>query len=50
MVYPNGINGNWAGPSYHDGPVEEDLKFVEDLLVRLKADFCVDESRIYGTG
>jgi poly(3-hydroxybutyrate) depolymerase len=50
MVYPNGINGSWAGPSYHDGPVEEDLQFVSDLLVALRSNFCVDETRIYATG
>lgn len=51
MVYPNGIGGSWAGPSYHTGStVEEDVKFVEDVIEDLKRMVCVDESKLYATG
>ncbi|KAF2269716.1 carbohydrate esterase family 1 protein [Lojkania enalia] len=51
MVYPNGIDGSWAGPSYHTGStVDEDLQFVSDIIADLKSKVCVDEKRIYATG
>jgi poly(3-hydroxybutyrate) depolymerase len=51
MVYPNGIEGSWAGPSYHTGStVEEDVRFLEDLIEDLKGKTCVDETKIYATG
>jgi poly(3-hydroxybutyrate) depolymerase len=51
MVYPNGIDGSWAGPSYHNGStVAEDVQFVADIVQDVEAKFCVDESKIYGVG
>lgn len=50
MVYPDGADGNWAGPSYAKTPVPEDLQFVSDLLANVRSNFCVDDSRIYATG
>lgn len=51
MVYPNGIGGSWAGPSYHKGStVEEDVVFVTDLLADLEERVCVDVDRVYGVG
>jgi poly(3-hydroxybutyrate) depolymerase len=51
MVYPNGLDGSWAGPSYHNSStVVEDLQFVKDVVADLKGNVCVDEKRIYATG
>lgn len=51
MVYPNGIGGSWAGPTYHnDSTVDEDVKFVEDIVEDVKGRLCVDEERLYATG
>ncbi|GAP85252.1 putative carbohydrate esterase family 1 protein [Rosellinia necatrix] len=50
MVYPNGVGGAWAGASYSELPIDEDLQFVTDLLAELRGEYCVDDSRIYATG
>ena len=51
MVYPNGIDGSWAGPTYHNGStVAEDVQFVANIVQDVEDKFCVDESRIYGVG
>ncbi|KAF9024551.1 carbohydrate esterase family 1 protein [Hymenopellis radicata] len=50
MVYPNGIGGAWAGPSYATTTVEQDLQFVWDVLAAVRASYCVDSARIYATG
>ncbi|KAI0111223.1 carbohydrate esterase family 1 protein [Nemania sp. FL0031] len=50
VVYPNGVGGAWAGANYSQVSVAEDLQFVDDLLAELRADYCVDDSRIYATG
>ncbi|KAF2870015.1 carbohydrate esterase family 1 protein [Massariosphaeria phaeospora] len=51
MIYPNGIDGSWAGPTYHTGSsIAEDIQFVADVLADAKSKFCVDDTRIYATG
>ena len=51
MIYPNGIGGSWAGPSYHTGStVEEDVQFVSDVVADVKSRFCVAEDRIFAAG
>lgn len=51
MVYPNGIEGSWAGPSYHNGStVGEDVKFIEDVIADVTAKLCVDDGKIYAAG
>jgi poly(3-hydroxybutyrate) depolymerase len=51
MIYPNGIGGSWAGPTYHAGStVVEDIKFVQDIINDIKGLFCVDEGKIFGAG
>lgn len=51
MVYPNGIDYSWAGPTYHNGSsVAEDVQFVKDVIEDVKGEFCVDEARIFGAG
>ena len=42
--------GAWAGANYSQVSVEEDLQFVSDLLDEIRAEYCVDDSRIYATG
>ena len=51
MVYPNGVEGSWAGPTYHTATtVEEDVQFVSDVLEDVKGRFCVDGERVFGVG
>lgn len=50
MVYPDGVNKNWAGASYSAVSIEEDLQFVHDLLTKIRQDYCVDSARMYATG
>jgi len=50
MVYPDGVDGSWAGANYSAVTVDEDLQFVSDLLDALRSEYCVDDSRIYATG
>lgn len=51
MVYPNGLGGSWAGPSYHNrSTVQEDILFVRDVIEDMKGKFCIDENRIFATG
>jgi poly(3-hydroxybutyrate) depolymerase len=45
MIYPDGLRGSWAAPSYHkdkDSTVAEDVQFVSD---HVKGELCVDEER-----
>ncbi|CAO2647584.1 Nn.00g085060.m01.CDS01 [Neocucurbitaria sp. VM-36] len=51
MIYPNGVGGSWAGPTYHTGSsVQEDVQFVADLIDDVKGRFCVDDQKVYGVG
>jgi len=50
MVYPDGVDGAWAGANYSSVSVDEDLQFISDLLDALRDSYCVDDSRIYATG
>lgn len=50
FVYPNGVGGTWAGPSYAKASIPQDLQFVSDLIVDLKDNFSIDDSRVYATG
>jgi poly(3-hydroxybutyrate) depolymerase len=51
MIYPNGVGGSWAGPTYHSGStVAEDVQFVQDIINDVKGSFCVDERKIFGVG
>ncbi|KFY68825.1 hypothetical protein V496_00780 [Pseudogymnoascus sp. VKM F-4515 (FW-2607)] len=49
VVWPNGYKGFWEGPSYAD-PKISDKKFTSALITQLRADFCVDDTRIYAAG
>lgn len=49
LVYPNGYDGHWQGPSYAIAGVD-DLQFTSDLLAHLEAEYCVDEQRVYASG
>ncbi|KAH7127230.1 Alpha/Beta hydrolase protein [Dendryphion nanum] len=51
MVYPNGIDGSWAGPTYHKGTaVDEDIQFVSDVVADVKSKLCVAEDRVFAVG
>ena len=51
IVYPNGLGGSWAGPTYHtSSTVQEDIQFVADLVADIKTQVCVDENKIYAAG
>jgi poly(3-hydroxybutyrate) depolymerase len=51
MVYPNGVKGSWAGPTYHTGStIQDDVRFVADVIADLKSMFCVDEKKLFGVG
>lgn len=51
MVYPNGVGGSWAGPTYHTGStVAQDVQFVKDVIDAVRANFCVGESRMFAAG
>jgi poly(3-hydroxybutyrate) depolymerase len=53
MIYPNSLDGSWAGPSYHrneSSTVQEDVQFVADVIADVKGRFCVDEERVFGVG
>lgn len=51
MIYPNGVGGSWAGPTYHTGSsVQDDVQFVADVIGDVKSKFCVDERRVFGVG
>ncbi|KAH8896769.1 alpha/beta-hydrolase, partial [Thozetella sp. PMI_491] len=49
VVYPQGVNNAWEGPSYAD-PTVDDLAFVDDLLTRFRNNYCIDNTRIYASG
>lgn len=50
MVYPDGEGGSWAGANYSKVSVKEDLQFVDDMVTSIRANYCVDDNRIYATG
>lgn len=50
MVYPDGVDGSWAGANYSTTTVAEDLQFVHDLLADVRTRYCVDSARMYATG
>ncbi|KAE9973686.1 hypothetical protein BLS_003474 [Venturia inaequalis] len=50
FVYPNGVGGTWAGPSYANSSIPQDLQFISDLLSNVKENFNIDDSRVYATG
>lgn len=51
MIYPNGIDGSWAGASYHKGSsVADDIQFAADIITDVKNKFCVDEDKVYALG
>jgi poly(3-hydroxybutyrate) depolymerase len=50
FVYPNGVSGTWAGPSYAKASITEDLQFISNLLDDLRKSYSTDDHRIYATG
>ncbi|KAK5076195.1 hypothetical protein LTR64_006327 [Lithohypha guttulata] len=49
LVYPNGYEEHWQGPSYAV-PGIDDLQFTTDLLAHLRTEYCIDDERIYASG
>lgn len=49
QTYLTPLQGFWEGPSYAD-PKISDKKFTSALITQLRADFCVDDTRIYAAG
>lgn len=50
MIYPQGVGGAWAGPSYANTTVPEDLQFTSNFLADARKRYCIDSSRIFATG
>ena len=50
MLYPDGIDNSWAGPSYANTTVEQDLLWISDILTHVRSEYCIDSARIYATG
>ncbi len=49
IVYPQGLP-NAAGDNRWDDKTGEDTKFVDDIIARTEANFCIDRDRIFATG
>ncbi|RDA90436.1 hypothetical protein CP533_5241 [Ophiocordyceps camponoti-saundersi (nom. inval.)] len=49
VVYPAGYHDHWEGPTYAT-PGVDDKAFVSELIQHLLKTYCIDRSRIYGTG
>ncbi|KXT14916.1 hypothetical protein AC579_3057 [Pseudocercospora musae] len=49
VVYPQGYNGSWQGPSYAVKGVD-DLQFTTDLLAKMRTKYCIDDNRVYASG
>ena len=44
------MGGAWAGANYSRTTAAQDLQFTWDLLVDVRARYCVDSARVYATG
>ncbi|KAK4541961.1 hypothetical protein LTR36_007161 [Oleoguttula mirabilis] len=49
VIYPQGLNRSWEGPSYAVKGTD-DLQFTTDLLAHVQAEYCVDPTRVYASG
>ncbi|KAI1323708.1 carbohydrate esterase family 1 protein [Xylariaceae sp. FL0255] len=49
VVYPQGVNGNWEGPTYAT-PGVSDKVFTTDLVNHIQANYCIDTTRVYAAG
>lgn len=49
VVYPQGVDGSWQGPTYAT-PNVNDLQFTTDLLGHIRSSYCIDDSRVYASG
>jgi len=59
FIYPDGLRRDWGGSSaigWQNGPMGsiyggmEDLAFFDDMLAKVRSDYCVDSNRIFVTG
>jgi len=46
-VFPKSISAGWEYPVVY---LPQNVKYVEDLIALMKAEYCVDESRIFVSG
>ncbi|KAL8734302.1 MAG: hypothetical protein Q9166_001500 [cf. Caloplaca sp. 2 TL-2023] len=49
-AYPQGLDNSWEGAPYHRKNLPSDNVFVSYLLTYIRAQYCVDDERIYTTG
>ncbi|TKA34345.1 hypothetical protein B0A50_00326 [Salinomyces thailandicus] len=49
IIYPQGYERHWQGPSYAV-PGINDLQFTTDLLTHIKSNYCIDPNRVYASG
>ncbi|KAK6528512.1 hypothetical protein TWF281_009753 [Arthrobotrys megalospora] len=52
LVFPDALGGVWATgiAGNMTTPVDQDLKFMSDLLDYLRNNYCVDNEKVYATG
>ena len=50
IVYPEGRGAFWEGPTYAQTSRGEDVDFVRSILNQLRANYNVDNSRVYAAG
>jgi poly(3-hydroxybutyrate) depolymerase len=50
MVYPDGFDNSWAGPTYANATILEDLQFIHTMMAFIRSEYCVDSSRVYAAG
>ncbi|KAI8623718.1 family 1 carbohydrate esterase [Xylariaceae sp. FL1651] len=48
-VYPQGVDGNWEGPTYATPGVSDKI-FTTDLVNHIKDNYCIDVTRVYAAG
>src|SRR6185436_10577421 len=53
VVYPQGLGNSWNAGSCCGTAASskvDDLKFVSDLIDKLKTEYCVDPKRVFASG
>ena len=53
VVYPDGYRSSWAdgrGPSPAEAAGVDDVRFISELIDKLRGEFPIDVNRIYATG
>ena len=50
VVYPDGLPDEWGSTGWDVDPEGHDFVFFDALLAYLKANLCIDETRLYSAG